>query len=277
MGKEVSLLALKHEIHLASYPADVPSEVTDQLKKIMEFVVKVDDYDEAMTHPHANMYRSFCSMHLSAGNPNIHPPRLYSLFKDYVAGETFYDVNPLFYEEMTDEAGDYIQKVNDERMSLVTALEKCNPKFQGTSKDVMTMFETLYETYHEHCSDSSTMLGMFRTNEGYKGLRCPMKQIDDNGPHHGKWVPDFTNRYFTEDIPLGLVTFKGLAQLLGVETPTIDAIIVWAQKHLQLELMTKGADGKWKLDGADVAKKTSAPQRFGIDSVDELVKRTFQY
>ncbi len=51
-----------------------------------------------------------------------------------------------------------------------------------------------------------------------------MKQTED-----GKFMPDFTYRYLTEDVPFGLCAMKGVADLMGVPTPHFDKIIVWAQ------------------------------------------------
>lgn len=96
---------------------------------------------------------------------------------------------------------------------------------------------------------------------GYKSFRCPLLPSKDLA---GKFVPDFTNRYFTEDINLGLVGYKGLAEIADVQTPTIDRIIVWAQKHMDREFMVNG-----KLSGKDLGV-TNAPQNFGINSIDDL-------
>ena len=41
------------------------------------------------------------------------------------------------------------------------------------------------------------------------------------------FVPNFSNRYFTEDIPFGLCVYKGLADIAGIETPAIDKIIIF--------------------------------------------------
>jgi hypothetical protein len=64
--------------------------------------------------------------------------------------------------------------------------------------------------------------------------------------------------------------------LVGVDTPFIDEIIVWAQRHLDMQLLVEDADGKYQLAGRDVNTYTSAPQRFGIHSVEDLVERTFK-
>ena len=83
-------------------------------------------------------------------------------------------------------------------------------------------------------------------------------------PGGGGWVPDFTARYFTEDIPHGLVVTRGVAALLAVPTPAIDMLIEWAQKNMGKEYLVGG-----KLVGKDI-QDTSAPQAFGIHSAADL-------
>ena len=41
-----------------------------------------------------------------------------------------------------------------------------------------------------------------------------MKQQPD-----GSYMPDFSNRYLTQDLPYGLLVQKGVAELCGVPTP----------------------------------------------------------
>ncbi len=261
-GARVNLLALKPTIHLATYPADIDAGLSRLLCRVSEFVL----CDKAA----ADMYRSFVSIHLSTGNANVHLPRLHALFKDFEEGIS-YDENPLFYEGMDEFSTSCIQRVSDERMAVAKAIDASHDKFKGTADDVISTLDVLLELYGDVSDDTSSMLSIFRTNPGYRGLRCPMSQLPD-----GKWVPDFNNRYFCEDLPFGLVNFKSIALLVDVDTPFIDEIILWAQRHLDLELLVKDGDGKYQLAGSDVNTHTTAPQCFGIHSVEDLVQHTFK-
>merc|ERR1712050_346990 len=98
------------------------------------------------------------------------------------------------------------------------------------------------------------------TNSAYEGLTHPMKQDGD------QYMPDFTFRYLSEDVPTGLCFTKGSAELLGVKTPTIDKVILWCQEKLGKEFVT--SDGK--MAGKDVAA-TRAPQAFGVTSKQQLL------
>ena len=52
-----------------------------------------------------------------------------------------------------------------------------------------------------------------------KGMKHPMKATKD-----GTFVPNFSDRYLTEDLPYGIVVLKGIALVVGVETPTMDKV-----------------------------------------------------
>jgi len=98
----------------------------------------------------------------------------------------------------------------------------------------------------------------FRENQAYKGFRCPFRAVE------GGWEPDFSNRYFTEDIPYGLCVYKGLAELAGVSVPAIDEILIWAQTHMGKEYIQDHS-----VDARDL-RETGCPQRYGILSVATL-------
>ena len=42
----------------------------------------------------------------------------------------------------------------------------------------------------------------------------------------GTFLPNFNDRYLTEDLPYGLVVLKGIALVVGVQTPTMDKVSV---------------------------------------------------
>merc|ERR1712147_387873 len=106
----------------------------------------------------------------------------------------------------------------------------------------------------------STFTTAISTCDGFKGFKCPMKPVERG------WEPDFTNRYFTEDIPEGVCMYKGIADLAGVETPVMDEIVCFFQKFMGKEYIKDG-----KLAGKDVGE-TKSPQRYGITSLEDLLK-----
>ncbi len=63
---------------------------------------------------------------------------------------------------------------------------------------------------------------------------------------------------------MGLCIYKGVAEIVNIETPVIDIVIVWAQGHMGKKYIQNG-----KLSGCHVSE-TNAPQRFGIYTVEQL-------
>ena len=86
--------------------------------------------------------------------------------------------------------------------------------------------------------DTTSTATMMRTNPAYRGLTHPMRP--GTGGDESS-VPDFHHRYITEDVGFGLVVIRGIAELCGVATPTIDTVIVWAQSAGGLSFLTERA------------------------------------
>ena len=186
-------------------------------------------------------------------NAIIHPSRLFTLLSSWEDGKVL-DENPLFYEDFTAEGSKCMDETNKELIEIGKGLTA-----KGVPVDIPHIFDWLACYVYNEAKDSN-LQRFFQTNAAYKGFRCPLIPAKE-----GKgFVPDFTNRYFTEDIPCGLCLYKGLADIAEVETPKIDSIIEYCQKYMGKEYVVNG-----KLVGKDVGE-TSAPQKFGIRTIDDL-------
>ncbi|MDZ7827698.1 MAG: NAD/NADP octopine/nopaline dehydrogenase family protein [Gammaproteobacteria bacterium] len=93
----------------------------------------------------------------------------------------------------------------------------------------------------------------------YRGVRTPMVR----GPDGHR--PDFSHRFFAEDVPHGLVIARGVAEIAGVATPEIDRVLDWCQQIMGREYLVDG-----RMAGRDLAE-SAAPQAFGIDDADALI------
>jgi hypothetical protein len=51
----------------------------------------------------------------------------------------------------------------------------------------------------------------------------------------GRWIPDFTSRYFTEDFPFGLQFIYNLARKHNLSTPNIDKVYHWGMSKINNE------------------------------------------
>lgn len=195
-------------------------------------------------------------------NAVIHPSRLITLLGGLKEGETLPE-NPYFYEDFTPEGAKCMDDVNKELIAIGKSLAA-----KGIPVDVPHIFDWLACYVYGEPADSD-LCRFFRTNDAYKGFRCPLIPAETNGSNGGKgggFVPNYKNRYFTEDIPLGLCLYKGLADIADVCTPKMDEIVEFCQSRMGKEYIVGG-----KLEGKDVGE-TSAPQRFGIRTVGDLKK-----
>ena len=212
-----------------------------------ELIKKVEEINSALFGGITDYCGHFINCSLYPLNAIIHPQRLYSLLAlgGWEPGKVLKE-NPLFYEEVDDSSVECMQKVNEELVAAAKAVDKLRPDLH---LNVPYIFDFLQKAYDWPSED---LKSFFTTNPAYKGFRCPFKAVE------GGFEPDFTNRYFTEDIPLGLCLYKGFADLAGVETPFMNKVIMFMQKHMGKEYVKDG-----KLQGRDVGE-TTAPQRFGL-------------
>eukprot|EP00928_Gymnodinium_smaydae_P023558 TRINITY_DN1939_c0_g2_i1.p1 TRINITY_DN1939_c0_g2~~TRINITY_DN1939_c0_g2_i1.p1 ORF type:complete len:568 (-),score=123.99 TRINITY_DN1939_c0_g2_i1:167-1627(-) len=250
-GKRVELAALKASYDLASVPA----------KNCVKAAKALSDLLGGRT---VNPIGNYVGIHLHCSNPNLHPGRLYGLFGPdsqlglYEEGKV-YSENPLFYESWDDKSSSWVQAISDERCKVWASICAQVPG-TGEPSQVPAVKPYIESIYAGQIADPSTLSGCFNTNDGYKGFRCPMKAVD------GGFVPDFANRYFTEDIPEGFAMYKGIADLAGVETPVIDEIFEFFQKFMGKEYIKDG-----KLCGKDIGE-TKSPQAFGVNTLADLLK-----
>ena len=149
---------------------------------------------------------------LSNSNPLLHPSRLYSLWKDWHQGIVDKRI-ALFYEEWTKEASQLYIDMDNELQALLEQL----PVRKGCIATVLDYYES---------KDAESLAQKLRSIGAFKGIPSPMKAIE------GGFIPDFQNRYFTEDFPYGLAFVYRLTHEKGLPSPTIDMIYDWGMKML---------------------------------------------
>jgi len=247
-GKTVDLAAFKDVYDLAAFPGK-DGEASGKL------------LSEILGKP-VNVGGNMAALHLQGANPNIHPARVYGLWKDW-DGKTPYAENPFFYETWDDASAELADGISRERCGVWCEIVKQSGGTAGKDSDVKQIREYIFQCYGKAIADPSTTKGVFSTNNGYKGFKCPMKEVE------GGFVPDFANRYFSEDFPESFAIYKGLADLVDYPTPVIDACFLWAQPFMGKEYIT-GEAGKAKLNGKD-AMSTKAPQAFGYNTLKEFL------
>eukprot|EP00299_Pterocystis_sp_00344_P002647 c12985_g1_i1.p1 GENE.c12985_g1_i1~~c12985_g1_i1.p1 ORF type:complete len:416 (+),score=78.41 c12985_g1_i1:41-1288(+) len=200
----------------------------------------------------------FLSSTLWPNNPSIHPPILYGLFKDWDGVSPFKpeSVPVLIYKEMTEESAVVTENLCQELQAIVKALSNHFPH----NKSLRYNFELkhcILENYEDQVLDRSSLLQVFRTCTAYAKHKVPYKQVE------GGVVPIIQHKFFETDLPYGLVTFKDIALMVNVPTPTIDALILWNQKLVEKEFLVDG-----KLTGKDMPEAIT-PTQFGL-TLDDL-------
>lgn len=117
-----------------------------------------------------------------------------------------------YTEGITPAVAMILEKMDHERVQVAEALG-----FRA-----MTAREWLYIAYD---AAGRTLHEAMRANRGYDGIKAPKTIF---------------HRYINEDIPMSLVPISSLGKEVGVETPTIDAIILLGSILHSVDFMTEG-------------------------------------
>jgi opine dehydrogenase len=131
---------------------------------------------------------------LNNANPIIHPPiTILNTARIEIDGEKMF-----FYRDgVSPSVARLIRKLDEERMALLSALG------YPAQSDPVTSVEQGY-------AKSTDYYDCYRNGPGFQDFRCP-STID--------------NRYFHEDIGMGLVMLCSLAKKLGIPSPTCRAVV----------------------------------------------------
>ena len=104
-----------------------------------------------------------------------------------------------YWEGMTPSIGKYVEAMDQERIAVANALDL---QLRTIREDYVVMYQ---------CGDKDTPLyQLCKNNKGYDGIMTS---------------DTLATRYVLEDIPFSLEPIQALAQVAGVPTPKIDAIV----------------------------------------------------
>lgn len=206
--------------------------------------------------PELVTYGHIIGMSLMGVNGYIHPCIMYGQWNDW-DGKPLKE-KPLFYHGVSQEGAQILSDVSDEIMAIAKAITKQFP--QVDLSNVQHVHDWYKKCYPKEIKDNSTLYSCLRTNNAYNGLTHPTVQ-DANG----MFSVDYKYRYLTEDIPYGLAVIKGIAVVVGLNTPATDKILLWAQKCMGKEYLIDG-----KFCGKDI-KETRSPQAYGISSIKDML------
>ena len=201
-GHEENLLGFRDKLIMA----------TENIGEKENFRSQVEGFFKEKTE----LAESFYEVTLSNSNPILHTGRIYSMWKDWKTGDVYSRI-PFFYEEWTEEAAQLYISMDNELQALLDHLAVR----KGSIPTVLDYYE---------CTDASSLAHKLRSIKAFKGIMAPMKAVE------GGFVPDFNDRYFSEDFPYGLSFACRIAKEHGVETPVMDKICQWGMEKIQNRL-----------------------------------------
>lgn len=242
-GKTVSILGTKEndQIVVNSNRSDL---VINQIQRIVGQDLKYDRADNFLF--------------LSFTMP-WHPCFMYGMFSDW-DGITPFKEEPAFYTSVNPATANLISDASDEIIQLRNEIVKRFPAINLSevthAKDWM---KSAYAAFIEE-TDLDDLHSMIAQNPAYHGLLFPMKTVP------GGYVPDYTSRYLTEDIPCVFLVYKGLAEMIDFQIPITEMIIEWSQRVMGKEYIVNR-----RLLGRDL-KESRAPQRFGFEDFAAFAK-----
>lgn len=193
---------------------------------------------------------------LLSPNAYSHPPITYARWKEW-DGETF-DRAPLFYHGVDDRAADLIYQLSEEVLAIAHRIEAKYP--QVDLSQVIPIAEWDIAHYGKYIADKTNYTAVLRTNAAYEGITHPTIQKSD-----GSHVPNFNHRFLTEDLPFGLVVIRGIAEIVGVQTPYTDLVLAWGQEKLGKAYLVGD-----RLVGKDL-DETRCPQRYGFATLPDIL------
>ena len=137
---------------------------------------------------------------------------------------------------------------------LEATLTNCNPLLAlPVRQEEIPSLLSYYES-----TDEVSLTRKIRSIVAFKGIKMCMT------PQEKGYMVDYSNRYFTEDIPYGLLIIKSLGALLGQPTPMIDQVIRWTQRRMGREYLTDTG-----LNGRDIAQ-SAVLANYNIRTIDDL-------
>jgi NAD/NADP octopine/nopaline dehydrogenase, alpha-helical domain len=249
-AKSVHVGVCKAQVLMATLPSNAAPDVALRLSDLLGIAVVATP--------------SFLAMTL--GNPGqvIHPGIMYGWFAGWSGATYGGEEIPLFYAGVSDETGAVVEALSAEASAVARAIEA---RSQGAldCSGVHSIHDWLRTSYPTETGDMTSVATCFRTGP-LQARKVPVREVSP-----GQFVPDFRYRYLSEDVPYGLAVVKGMAELAGVDTPRIDAVVGWTQEKLGKRYLVDG-----KMTGAD-AGELRIPQNYGIHTLTELVEWYLQW
>ena len=236
-GASVDALDKRKDLRIASIPQKYCSDACEFFADVLEI--------KTIGLP------NYLSVTFTPSNPILHTSRLYGLFHDYVKGQE-YDTHLSFYKNWDDLSSEMLLGCDNE-------LKQCMDKLPMFDFSGIQLLKYHYEI--DSIVGNTDVVRMTRKIQSLIYLKdyAPMIKTE-----YGKFVPDFSSRYFVEDFPFGLAILKGFCAVCGVDTPYMDKVLVWYDKlyesdfYIEDNFIGKGL------------KNIPIPQNYGLKDVFDI-------
>lgn len=213
-----------------------------------------------IVHERVEQSPNFLSLTLSADNQIIHTSRCLGLYKVYGRQWEKKEDVPWFYKDWDNLSADILKAVDAEYTAVKNAIKAKYPKKDYSyMRDYMELEQFGYNSEIHDIKASFTDFGTLDS------IATPVAQNES-----GKWEIDKNYRFFLDDIYYGNCVAKWMAEQLGVETPTIDEILRWAQMMRKEHIID---ESNHLVLGENLLKpfKTGIPVVYGFKSIDDCI------
>jgi hypothetical protein len=264
-GHIVNVRETKQIVNVAVDPPSKRFEVCAVLQYLIGLFEK-EETEPGVPHTHRSIpeyhpVANLLSLTLMNMNAFVHPSIIYCKFMDW-DGVSSFPEKPLFYEGVDAKTAATLAAISGEIQAIKHAIGKVCPEVDLSN--VITMEEWLRSVYGDPIPDGAdmqvSMNCVCKESGRYAGILHVMNEVIDPVTGVVGYVPDTKYRYWTEDVPCGLVVILGVAELFEVDTPMIKTVILWMQDKMGKQYITP----EGRVAGAPDLGETKAPQRFGL-------------
>ena len=195
-GKTVCSTGYRGLLHAAALPKSETASCCQLLESIFDIPC------EALP--------DYLNLTLTPSNPILHTTRLKTLYGDYKPGMVYKEI-PLFYQHWSDESSRLLIACDAEVQALCAAMKEFD----------LSGVKSLKEHYESDTVEKMTH--KISHLPAFQGLTSPQVAVE------GGLIPDLNSRYFTADFSYGLAILVQVAQMAGVSTPNMEAVLQWYQ------------------------------------------------
>ncbi len=209
-----------------------------------------------------------CTFTLS--NQVLHPGIAFGILQNYRPGETVFPEAPPFYGSCNTTGARAILDLGAEIRRLAAHIESLTgiPIVRHLGSEPTLAFWIALRDAGLHrlerlgwsmrIQELVAVAGL-RYHRRLQPARLPMRPA----PQGEGLVPDFSSRFWRDDIPNGLCVIEGMAELVGIELPRVHEMISVHQGWMGKSYLVEDADKGLRLTGPDLGE-TNAPQRYGV-------------